>query len=309
MAAVEDCVGFFEGTTISSYCVEAIERMKEFAGRHLLAKRKIVLVTSGGTTVPLESRTVRFIDNFSIGSRGSISTEYFLELGYVVIFLHRRGSLEPYRRHFQHKNWLDMLHLHEGQICVKDEHTQLFSGLLSKYTGAKETGTMLSVEFTTLNEYLYLLRGAAQSLSHCKRTAALYLAAAVSDFYIPSCNMPDHKIQSTDGPLQLSLQLVPKMLRPLVHEWCPQAYVISFKLETNPEILLHKARHALESYHHQAVIGNILETRKKEVVIVTPSDEKWITLTEAQLDQPGQEIEKLIVAEIDQRHAAHMKIC
>ena len=34
------------------------------------------LLQSGGTTVPLESRTVRFIDNFSVGSRGAISTEY-----------------------------------------------------------------------------------------------------------------------------------------------------------------------------------------------------------------------------------------
>lgn len=31
---------------------------------------------SGGTTVPLESKTVRFIDNFSVGSRGAASTEY-----------------------------------------------------------------------------------------------------------------------------------------------------------------------------------------------------------------------------------------
>ena len=31
---------------------------------------------SGGTTVPLESRTVRFIDNFSVGTRGATSAEY-----------------------------------------------------------------------------------------------------------------------------------------------------------------------------------------------------------------------------------------
>ena len=33
------------------------------------------LVTSGGTTVPLERRTVRFIDNFSSGNRGAALTE------------------------------------------------------------------------------------------------------------------------------------------------------------------------------------------------------------------------------------------
>lgn len=30
-----------------------------------------------------------------------------------------------------------------------------------------------------------------------------YLAAAVSDFYIPASEMPEHKIQSSEGPLQV----------------------------------------------------------------------------------------------------------
>lgn len=33
-------------------------------------------MTSGGTTVPLERRCVRHIDNFSSGHRGAASTEY-----------------------------------------------------------------------------------------------------------------------------------------------------------------------------------------------------------------------------------------
>lgn len=37
--------------------------------------RKIVCITSGGTTVPLEQRCVRYIDNFSSGHRGAASTE------------------------------------------------------------------------------------------------------------------------------------------------------------------------------------------------------------------------------------------
>eukprot|EP00636_Phaeomonas_parva_P018923 CAMPEP_0118880284 /NCGR_PEP_ID=MMETSP1163-20130328/19889_1 /TAXON_ID=124430 /ORGANISM="Phaeomonas parva, Strain CCMP2877" /LENGTH=133 /DNA_ID=CAMNT_0006816649 /DNA_START=228 /DNA_END=625 /DNA_ORIENTATION=+ len=61
----------------------------------------VVLVTSGGTTVPLERRTVRFIDNFSTGSRGAASAERFLKLGYRVIFLSRTGSTAPFGRHLQ----------------------------------------------------------------------------------------------------------------------------------------------------------------------------------------------------------------
>ncbi|VAI57934.1 unnamed protein product [Triticum turgidum subsp. durum] len=38
-------------------------------------RRPTVCVTSGGTTVPLEQRCVRYIDNFSSGHRGAASTE------------------------------------------------------------------------------------------------------------------------------------------------------------------------------------------------------------------------------------------
>ena len=41
--------------------------------------RPVVVVTSGGTTVPLERNCVRFIDNFSKGTRGALSAEQFLQ--------------------------------------------------------------------------------------------------------------------------------------------------------------------------------------------------------------------------------------
>merc|ERR1711942_89987 len=59
---------------------------------------KLVLITSGGTTIPLEKNTVRFLDNFSTGSRGASSAEYFLQKDYLVVFLHRRSSLKPFSR-------------------------------------------------------------------------------------------------------------------------------------------------------------------------------------------------------------------
>ncbi len=39
---------------------------------------------------------------------------------------------------------------------------------------------------------------------HLGSKAMFYLAAAVSDFYIPASEMPEHKIQSSNGPLQVS---------------------------------------------------------------------------------------------------------
>ena len=39
---------------------------------------RLVIVTSGGTSVPLEKNTVRSIENFSSGTRGAQSAEQFL---------------------------------------------------------------------------------------------------------------------------------------------------------------------------------------------------------------------------------------
>ena len=40
---------------------------------------------------------------------------------------------------------------------------------------------------------------------------------------------PEHKIPS-DVPLQLNLVQAPKMMSPLVKEWIPQAFTVSFKV-------------------------------------------------------------------------------
>ncbi|KAG1669832.1 hypothetical protein FOA52_001662 [Chlamydomonas sp. UWO 241] len=92
-------------------------------------KLPVVVVTSGGTIVPLERRCVRFIDNFSAGSRGALSTEEFLQVGFETIF-----------------------------------------------------------------EYLTFLRLIALSLAPYGPRVLFYLAAAVSDFYVPWSELDEHKI-------------------------------------------------------------------------------------------------------------------
>ena len=50
---------------------------------------QIVVVTSGGTSVPLEKNTVRSVENFSSGTRGALSAEEFLrqrETAWVIYF-------------------------------------------------------------------------------------------------------------------------------------------------------------------------------------------------------------------------------
>lgn len=276
--------------------------MKEFCEKQ--KGKKIVLVSSGGTTVPLERHTVRYLDNFSAGTRGSSSTEYFLKIGYVVIFLYRYKSLEPFTRHFASENildWLTVSSSSETQINVRSYKVSSLLPVLNEYKKATDTGSLLMIPYTSLADYLWLLRSACESLATLNRKAMLYLAAAVSDFYIPQDKMPTHKIQSDGGPPNISLHLVPKILEPLVSLWVPNAFVVSFKLETDSTILISKAKGALKKYHHKLVVGNLLQTRKHHVVIVTENEEYDIKLTnEEQLQNI--EIEFKIVTDLADRH-------
>lgn len=294
-------------------------------------------MTSGGTTVPLETQTVRFIDNFSAGTRGATSAEYFLQEGYAVIFLHRQFSLLPYSRHYSHSTncFLDFMdeaaappsssptHDHSnpdhGPIVVRTEYQNEMRKVLRQYRYAKDNNLLLLLPFTTITEYLYELRSISILMRPLGANALLYLAAAVSDFFIPRDRMVEHKIQSSNEPpssndgkdaatvheispdkiytgfndpqpptsgkkLIVNLDPVPKFLHRLVDGWAPQgAMVVSFKLETDPSLLISKSEQALQRYSHHLVIGNLLSSRKWEVVFVTKGEdgkarERWIRI-------------------------------
>jgi len=119
----------------------------------------------------------------------------------------------------------------------------------------------------------------------------LYLAAAVSDFYIPKSELPEHKIQSSKTGLELKLKPVPKCLGRIRSEWCPEAFIVSFKLETDIGILNLKCRSSLENYKQDVVVGNILDDRKNSVSVMTANKEVNVISL-----RPGvEEIEELII--------------
>ena len=266
---------------------------KAFVSDHVQSRRNVVLVTSGGTTVPLENQTVRFIDNFSAGTRGATSAEYFLESGYAVIFLHRQFSLLPFSRHYSHSTncFLDyMTESADGQVMVSPEYQQKMVDVLRKYNASKKGNTLLLLPFTTITEYLWALKEIATIMRPMGPMALFYLAAAVSDFFLPRDRLSEHKIQSgtLNGDqkgsqlqqcqkLMVDLDPVPKFLKNLVDGWAPEGMIVSFKLETDPSLLISKAQQSLTKYSHHLVIGNLLSTRKHEVVFVVPNaTEKWI---------------------------------
>ncbi|KAI5464202.1 DNA/pantothenate metabolism flavoprotein [Mariannaea sp. PMI_226] len=334
----------------------------DFITAHGAAGRRVVLVTSGGTTVPLEKQTVRFIDNFSAGTRGATSAEYFLEAGYAVIFLHRQFSLLPYSRHYSHATdcFLDFLtETSDGGITVRREDENKMRDVLRKYHQARDNNMLLMLPFVTIVDYLHELREIARLMRPLGPSGLLYLAAAVSDFFVPPDRIAEHKIQSTNAVagrgsnnsnnkaavaedeetfdnfdsspsvprskrLIIDLDPVPKFLTNLVDGWAPEGMVVSFKLETDPSILVHKARYSLDRYQHHLVIGNLLSTRKWEVVFVSPGrEDNWVRVPreggwgeaetrplradELPREDPGVEVEGLIIPAVKELHEEHIK--
>ncbi|KAL8514133.1 hypothetical protein ACS0TY_013312 [Phlomoides rotata] len=271
-----DIKAFFDSAPTLKDGAEIKRNLEEFIEKNLhseIGKRtKIVCVTSGGTTVPLEQRCVRFIDNFSSGSRGAASTEYFLKAGYAVVFLYRRGTYQPFCRSLPDDPLLECFEVtSESNIMVHPIHAKTVKEAISETHAAATGGTLLKLPYTTIFEYLQILQMIALSLRSLESNALFYLAAAVSDFYVPWESMAVHKIQSASGPLDMRLAQVPKMLSVLRKDWAPKAFCISFKLETDIKILLEKANMALKKYNMDMVVANELLTRKEEVIIVTKS--------------------------------------
>lgn len=143
----------------------------------------------------LSQTSVRFLDNFSAGTRGATSAEYLLSAGYAVIFMHRQHSLSPYTRHYSHTTnpFLDLLSDPSSSsasgsedITVLPQYTSSLRPILRDYHKARKAGTLLRLTFVTVSDYLFLLREMSQVMQPLGRSGMYYLAAAVSDFFVPS---------------------------------------------------------------------------------------------------------------------------
>lgn len=130
----------------------------------------------------------------SLGTRGATSAEYFLKAGYAVIFMHRQFSLQPFSRHYSHSTnpFLDFLEIerpkddsNSPEICVAQEMRPDLLEVLTAYKSVHAAGTLHTLTFVTVDDYLWLLRAVSQELSVLRRKAMYYLAAAVSDFFLP----------------------------------------------------------------------------------------------------------------------------
>ncbi|XP_028798694.1 phosphopantothenate--cysteine ligase 2-like, partial [Neltuma alba] len=149
-----------------------------------------------------------------------------------------------------------------------------------------------------------MLQMTAMSMRRLGPRAMFYLSAAVSDYYVPWKDMVEHKIQSGSYLLDVKLVQVPKMLSVLREEWAPSAFCISFKLETDSNILLKKADKALEKYRCMLLFANELSTRKEEVVVVTSSEKTTVRRNKS---QPGDVVENPLIKLLSGKHLAFIE--
>lgn len=109
--------------------------------------------------------------------------------------MHRQFSLQPFSRHYSHSTnpFLDFLEIEKSeassQIRVTPESRDRLLEVLTTYKAVQAAGTLHSLTFVTVNDYLWLLRAVSQELSVLQRKAMYYLAAAVSDFFLPRQKM------------------------------------------------------------------------------------------------------------------------
>ena len=74
-------------------------------------------------------------------------------------------------------------------VAVPPAQADEIATVLSKYHRVKKDSTLHMVSYTTVYEYMFYLRELSLLLAPVGSRALVYLAAAVSDFYIHPSNM------------------------------------------------------------------------------------------------------------------------
>lgn len=131
---------------------EILKKTQEF-----VKNEKVILITSGGTKVPMEKAKVRNIQNFSTGRRGALMCEYFLKKNKKVIFLYCKDSALPFQHNLKSLLKLENVDYQKNNFVfsLKDEeHKSLFEALTNFKKFSKN---LLLIPYETVFEYGYYL--------------------------------------------------------------------------------------------------------------------------------------------------------
>ena len=118
---------------------------------------------------------------------------------------HRQFSLLPFSRHYSHATdcFLDFLREGpNGSVVARDEDAGKMLHVLRKYRDARDRNMLLLLPFVSISDYLHELRSVAQLMRPLGPRGLLYLAAAVSDFFVPVRPQPPltcYPVHAADG--------------------------------------------------------------------------------------------------------------
>jgi len=195
-----------------------------------------ILVTSGGTKVPIDS--VRDITNMSEGTFGSKIAKEFLEKEHEVIFFHSKKSKTPFKLNCDvtigdiESHLLNLVDLSKSYKRHKDRY--------------KECG------YRNYEDYSYGL----WDLLDKEKPDILVLAAAVSDYGIE--DRLEGKIRSK-GDMTIDLHPLPKLISEVKKRY-PDIFLVGFKLlvGSTPDELHHEVEKSVKNNNCDIVIGNDL---------------------------------------------------
>eukprot|EP00762_Andalucia_godoyi_P000530 ANDGO_05264.mRNA.1 Phosphopantothenate--cysteine ligase 2 len=267
--AAED---FLADERVPARFAEQCSAIGAFLQINLAAKRRVVFVTSGGTKVPLERNTIRFVSNVGSGLRGALLTEHAINSSddIAVLLLAADSALLPYSWRIRNHE-LDLLDPHKLDLFLDD--LRIMQSVVYEpddCAASASSNRLLVVSFSTVSDYLHYLVHCAGALAQFGKDALVILAAAVSDYYLPAKHMSEHKISSVQETLELSLQQVPKMIG-VVRAKAPEACLVSFKFETDVQVVEAKAHKAIQDYGVDGVVANILGEERRRLILVAPS--------------------------------------
>uniref|UniRef100_K3WKA7 Fungal lipase-type domain-containing protein n=1 Tax=Globisporangium ultimum (strain ATCC 200006 / CBS 805.95 / DAOM BR144) TaxID=431595 RepID=K3WKA7_GLOUD len=270
-----------------------LERMEtlvnEFISNQLVGNRRgIALVTSGATIVPLDANNDTFVDlSAKIQEhQGPACAEYLLHLGYAVVFLHREDSMQPFTRHFQkyiqNGAFMSMLRVRDQGLVVEglDLGQQVrFQNITLLYNDAKDR--LLNISFTTVQQYLMLLRVTARAVNAANNRGIVILAATVGKFYVPT---QDHDLaKKKKGEFSVNFVRVPNLIKRVRKEWCPKAFLVTLKHEFQDGQMIEAAHGYIEKYGVNVIAGTyrtseyaheiLLITEQEDTIVSCPEDE------------------------------------
>ena len=259
---------------------------------------KVVLITSGGTSVKLEKNTVRSIENFSTGKRGALCAEEFLKQNYYVIFLYRENSCLPFIQHFTTQEFFQKSVVENDLFKLLDDFAEEIREYKILYDMYKDK--IYFEHFTDVIEYLEKYEFMIKSLNKFNERSLIFLAAAVSDYYVPEEVMSTHKIQSSSENININLYPVKKEIYKIKDDWNPKTFLISFKLETDYNMLIDKSLKSIQKGKSNFVIANLLQSRYDEVLLISEKEQIKIKKDDSKY------IEKDIITKIIELHNEYM---